>query len=232
MRRVLVALAASVLLASPAVAKEKKQPKQVRELLAMSPEQHAERVATKDDRLEAVATLDTSQSFQYKYGLLRIVWDDIFLRAFVDKASLTTTYQVYFRLHRPVNTWPRLETVNFETTNGLRTEKLRSIGSDVDCSTERLTGSCTFTEVVVFEVEEALLREIAARYVPDTDNAWQMRFKGQSGLDVDISMMPAEVGGLLLAVDNYKGENTSPLEDQEEPAIEVGTNSKTANSNE
>ena len=204
MRRLIIALVIGGLAASPASAQDKKLPKQLRALIAMTPEDHLKKVAIDDDAMEVVATLDTSGSFQEKHGLLRIVWSDIFLRAFIDKTTGTATYQVYFQFKGQPSAWPRLNTANYEKAGGLESASLQQIGSDVSCSGYM---GCTYTEVVVFEVGEDLLRDIASRYKPNDPNAWRIRFKGQSGLDVDEGLVAGEVAGLLMAVDAYRTEN-------------------------
>lgn len=197
---------AGLLAASPSVAKDKKMPKQLRQLVAMTPEDHLRQVSVDDDNMEVVATFDTSKSFQEKRGLLKIVWNDIFLRGFVDKQSGKTQYQVYFQFRGASRGWPRLNTANYQTAEGLKSAELRQIGSDVDCTASRYVG-CTYTEVVTFPVEEELLRAIADEYAPDQAVAWKIRFKGQSGIDVDEGLMAAEISGLLTAVDRYRAQN-------------------------
>lgn len=186
-------------------AEQKKLPKQVRALLAMTPSDHQAKVTLEDDDMEMTANLHTLNSFQEKHGLLGIVWNDIFLRAFVDKKTGETSYQVYFTYRGNAQTWPRLNQVNYEGPSGLQNANLDRIASDVDCTGSRYIG-CTYTEVVGFDAPEPFLREIASKYQTDqlSGGAWKMRFKGQSGLDVDEVLLSAEVSGLLMAVDQYK----------------------------
>ncbi len=104
---------------------------------------------------------------------------------------------------------------------------MRQIGSDVSCSGYL---GCTYTEIVIFEVEEDLLRTIAARYQPNEPVAWRIRYKGQSGLDVDEGLVAGEVAGLLMAVDAYRAEHglgdattseSAAMDDEEPPVIDL-----------
>lgn len=137
-------------------------------------------------------------------SLLGVVWNDIFLRAFVDKKSGAATYQVYFRFRGTAGSWPQFDTVNYEATGGPRSVALERLGNDVDCSSSRLLGQCTYTEVVAFSIDEAFARQIAQLYRKGAAAAWRMRFKGRSGMNVDEGIVPAEMAGLLLRVDQYR----------------------------
>lgn len=205
MRGILVGSVAALALASSGgiAAKEKKVPKQVRELLAMSPADHAARVTVSDDSMETVAKLHTQESFQEKRGLLGIVWNDVFLRAFVDKTTGRTSYQVYFTFRGVQSSWPRLASANYEGPEGLKSTDLDRLASDVDCAGSNLYGGCTYMEAVAFEVDEDLLRTIADRHGTG-DAVWRIRFKGQSGINIDEGLVPAEVAGLLARVDQYR----------------------------
>ncbi|MFI8667131.1 hypothetical protein ACIGGE_11905 [Qipengyuania sp. NPDC077410] len=208
-----------------ASAKQKKLPKQVRAVLAMTPEDHQAKVTLEDDDMEMTAKLHTLQSYQEKHGLLGIVWSDIFLRAFVDKKTGHTDYQVYFTFRGTSETWPRLNQVNYDSPSGLQNSNLDRIASDVDCTASRYTG-CTFTEVVAFDAPEDLLWEVAKRYRADQSPpaAWRFRFKGQSGKNVDEGLLAAEISGLLMAVAQYKAQRgIGPVaSDESEPTSEVG----------
>jgi hypothetical protein len=55
-----------------------------------------------------------------------------------------------------------------------------------------------------FEVDEPTLRSIASQYVAGRSPYWRFRFRGRAGIDWNDRMMPAEVAGLLGAVDAYR----------------------------
>lgn len=68
---------------------------QIQTALSLTKEHFKNTTTVKDDPLDTVATITTVNGFQEKRGLLGIVWDDNFLRAFIDKKSGKTSFQVY-----------------------------------------------------------------------------------------------------------------------------------------
>jgi len=64
-------------------------------LLSLTMEHFRDTATVKDDALGTVATISTQNGYQEKRGLLRIVWNDTFLRGFIDKATGRRTFQVY-----------------------------------------------------------------------------------------------------------------------------------------
>ena len=156
--------------------------------------------------LEVVATLTTEPGFQWKQGLLKMVNADVFIRAFIDKSSGQTKFQVYYFVRYASSSWAMLERVNYEAIDGLKSDELTVISRDVE-SCSSIVG-CIHSETVAFNVSENILRVVADRYVPgstiENSNEWKFRLKGKSGDDVDMGIVPAEVKGLLMAVDAYK----------------------------
>lgn len=154
--------------------------------------------------MELVATINTSLGLQDKKGLLKIVWDDNFLRAFIDKRTGIVKYQLYQRIVYTGPSWRFYDTVNFDTPEGLKSSKLTEIARDVDCSGSRYVG-CTYFETVGFDVDQTTLETLAAAYQPNVPAGWRFRFKSRAGVDWDDGMLPAEAAGMLQAVAAYKG---------------------------
>jgi aryl carrier-like protein len=203
MRFIAAIVISSALLASGvAHADDKKIPKQIQQLLEMTPEQFESSADLKDDSLETVAVITTLNGWQKKDGLLKIVNDDQFFRAFIDKKSGRTTFQVYQVVHYMDSGWAFFEIVNYETPTGPQSVQLDVINRDVGgCS--RYLG-CSYVETVGFNVDEALLRKIASLYAPGKLAAWKYRIKAKSGAQRDEGFVAAEVAGLLRAVDKYR----------------------------
>ncbi len=173
-------------------------------MLAMTPQDFERSATVKDDGLELVATITTEPGYQERHGLLRLVWSDNFLRAFVNKTSGAVTYQLYQRIVYQGRLYKYFWTVNYETPSGPRAVETLNLGRTAQCSRSQLYGGCTRTENLAVPIDEPLLRTIAARYVPGVDAGWHFRFKAQTGDDYDGVMAPAEVAGLLAAVADYK----------------------------
>jgi hypothetical protein len=71
-------------------------------------------------------------------------------------------------------------------------------------------GGCREREAFNFEVDEKLLRTIAAAYVPGEAKAWQFKYHCITGEDWQDRILGAEVAGFLMAVDEYKKEHNFP----------------------
>lgn len=188
--------------------KPKKLPKQIQQLIAMTPEQFEQTATLKDDDLETAAVITTINGWQQKDGLLRLVNNDNFFRAFIHKKTGKTTFQVYHAVRYMQSGWAFFEIVNYETPDGPKSATLTVLGRDVaSCSTYL---GCTYFEQVAFEIDEALLRDVAKRYQPGQVAAWRYRLKAKSGAERDEGFVAAEVAGLLRAVDKYRAAKGLP----------------------
>jgi hypothetical protein len=174
--------------------------KELAAALALTPEHFAETAEIKDDDLETVATISTLPGYQRKRGLMKVLWDDNFLRAFIDKSTGKTTFQVY-QIIPYSGRFRRYQTVNFETPAGPRSIPATTIDQSVDgCSRY----GCSYTEHVGFDVDEDVLRAAAAAYRPGVAAAWRFKFKAQSGDEWQDGILGAEIVGLLTVVDAYR----------------------------
>lgn len=198
----LVALA--IVSPSAAAEKPKKIPKQMQKLLAMTPDEFAACADLSDDSLDIIAKITTAPCFKETRGLLKIVWNDNFLRAHIDKKTGKATYQLYQYIGYEGD-WRFYQTVNYETPNGPRSERVDQISRDVvGCSGARYGAGCTLSEHVAFSVDEDLLRTIAARWQPGAQSVWRFKFGAKAFQDWQDGLSSAEVAGLLLAVDRYR----------------------------
>ena len=179
-------------------------PPPARQMLALTPQDFERTASVKDDALEVLATITTEPGYQERHGLLRIVWSDNFLRAFVDKTSGAVTYQLYQRIVYGGRLYKYFRIANYETPAGPKSVETLDLGRTEDCSRSRLYGGCTRIETVAVPLDAALLAAIAADYAPGTEAAWHFRFKAQSGDDFDGAMAPAEAAGLLAKVADYR----------------------------
>jgi len=166
--------------------------------------EHFKNTATiKDDSLDTTAVITTLNGFQEKRGLLGIVWDDNFLRAFINKKTGKFSIQLYQVISYQGSGWNFYQSVNYETPNGPEARQVSSINRDVDCSNARY-GGCKYTEHIGFEVDEKLLRTIAAGYQPGQQVVWKFKFNAKSGKEHNNGMLPAEIAGFFEAVDEYR----------------------------
>jgi len=172
--------------------------------LSLSKEHFRNTATIKDDSLELQAMIHTRNGFQDKKGLLGIVWDDNFLRAFIDKKTGATLYQVYNIVYYKRD-WRFYNRVNYETQAGPVAQDLDELDRDVDCTGSKY-GGCTFYEHVAFSVPESLLRTIAEKYEETRGMkvGWKYRLKSKAGKDYNDGFLASEIAGLLEAVDLYK----------------------------
>ena len=204
----LIVLLASALVGCATTSREA----QIETALSLTKEHFRSTAAVKDDSLDTVATITTVNGFQEKRGLLGIVWDDNFLRAFIDKKTGRTTIQLYQIIYYQGSGWNFYQTVNFETPAGPQSKPVTVIKRDVDCTGSRYSG-CTYVEHVGFDVDEDLLRTIAGSYQPGQRDGWKFKFVAKSGREYNDGMLPAEVAGFLEAIDSYRAaKGLSPSE--------------------
>lgn len=197
MRLLITALVAAFLLSACKTTEQ-----QINEVISLDKEHFKRTVSVKDDSLETVAILSTVEGFKHKKGLLGIVWDDNFLRASIDKKTGATSFYVYNTLYYRGSGWHHYSTVNYETLDGVKTARLDRIGTDVDCSGSRYQG-CTYNEHVGFTIDREILETVAALYKPGEKKALKYRLKGRTTEDYTDALLPAEIAGLLEAVDEY-----------------------------
>ena len=192
---VLSSIVLMVVLASlPAEAKKSVDPP------SLTPEHFASTALVKDDPLDTHATITTINGYQDKRGLLKIVWNDNFLRAIIDKKTGKAALQLYQVIDYTQSGWNFYESANFETPDGPQSKPVVSINRDVDC----YRGGCSYTEHVGLDLDESLLRQLAAKYTAGQPSVWNFKFNAKSGQEYRASLQLAEIVGFLAAVDSYR----------------------------
>lgn len=163
----------------------------------------------KDDALETVATITTYKGYQQRRGLLGIVSNDNFLRAFINKKTGTKTFQLYQVIQYQSNGWNFFQTVNYETPSGPESKPATIIDRNVDSCSQYV--GCHYTEQVGFDLEEPFLRDLAAKYKADQPEVWRFKFKAKSGADYNDAISIAEVAGFVDMLDMYgRSKNSIP----------------------
>ncbi|MGN6358144.1 MAG: hypothetical protein ACTHLU_11790 [Novosphingobium sp.] len=175
--------------------------KQLKQIRALTPESVASGVKVKDDSLETFATLTTYDAYRSNGGFTDPVRSDNFLRAHIDKRTGVVRYQLYQSVTYNWD-WRHFTTVNFASGAGVQTAELDRISSEVVACAP---GICTYREEVGFTVPAAQLRTVADQYVPGSATFWRFRLKARNGLDWEDRISAAEVAGLLVAVDRFRG---------------------------
>lgn len=204
MKNLAIGAALAFTLAAPSVSEDTtpKISKQMKKLLAMTPDQFARCSKLSDDSLDMIATITTEPCFKDSRGLIKVVWNDNFVRAYVDKKTGTATYQIYQFM--TYDQKPRLyHTAYYETSSGPRSVPVIEISSDIG-SCGGPYGDCTFVEHIAFPVDEPLLRDIARKWQPGVGAGWRFMFSAPPAQDWQDGMSVAEIAGILQAVDKYR----------------------------
>lgn len=180
---------------------DKKRVKDRTRMLKLTAEHFAKSATLKDDDLETIATIDTERGFRTPAGLFDIAGSDIFLRAHITKATGAVTYQAYEASWYTATQFRDYHSANFEAVEGVGTATLTKISARLgECGPHSEAIGCVRIEHSAFTVSETLLRQIAMR---PADKFWRIKFRAQAGSDWEENIAPAEVAGLLAAVDAY-----------------------------
>jgi len=171
---------------------------------------HFSDTITIDDYSNLAAIIfSTVSGFQKKHGPYKVIWDDNFLRGFIDKKTKAKTYQVYNVIYYAGSgssaRWKYFEQVNFTTLSGQKFIPTTIIDKQEDCSALPIYGKCLYSEHVTFTVDSALLRAVASAYTPRTPmkGFWQYELIPKSGDNYKDKFLVAEIVGLLEKMDKY-----------------------------
>jgi hypothetical protein len=174
--------------------------KEVAKLQALTPTSVKASIVIHDDDLETIATFSTANAYSSKGRFTDHVRSDNFLRAFIDKRTGVTRFQVYQEIS--YNYANRdFTTVNFSTPGGPLSAAVDLIGHDIVAC---FGSMCSFKDSIGFNVDESVLRATASQYVPGDSPYWRFRYHGRAGIDWNDRMMPAEAAGLLAVVDAWR----------------------------
>ena len=191
---------AAVMLASPATANTPAVP---RKLASMDAEAFRSAATIDDDDLEFATIISTRDGFRKERRLNGSTSFDSHVEAHVDKRTGETRFEVHQSL-RYRGSQRLYETVHFTDRDGnLVTQPLDHAqrGADTMCPNSDFSGDCSLTMKLAFSVDETQLRAAMTRA-----DGWDLKFKGRAngGDDLRIRIVPAEIEGLILAVDAYR----------------------------
>ena len=180
---------------------------QTQNALTLTPEHFKNTAIVEDDDLEVTAIVSTEKGSKRRQGLLHFVYEDNFLRAFIDKATDEVTYQVYQSIYYEASDWRFYRKANYEAPDGLKTADAKLLKAPIahgfDCP-GHTSSVCTYNEHVGFSVDRELLDSIASTYEPNKSVKWNFKFIPRDGDDFHDGLLVAEVVGFLQAVDWYR----------------------------
>lgn len=176
---------------------------QLAEARTLPADHFAKSVTIKDDALETKAMFSTEKGFAEKRGLMGIVTEDQFLRAFLDKKTGQRTYQVYVVLAYKGDIWREPFQANFGTP--LASAPVKRITRTSDCR-KKHEHSCIRVEHVGFELPAAEFARVAETATPADmkQKMWVFRLKTRDGKDHNGEIPLAEFAGLKAAMDQHK----------------------------
>ncbi len=174
-------------------------------LARITAQQSMQAVSIHDDQLEPHITFSSQPVHAKSLHLPGEVYGDSHVYAELDRASGKVTFRVWNEL---VNSEAHREfrRVHFVAGGQHRAQDLTIARAWTDnCVTDDTSTRCDQRIRVAFDVPEQVLREVAASYRADANAPWRYRLKDAHGRDVTAALAPAEVAGLLAAVDAYRG---------------------------
>lgn len=166
-------------------------------------ENHFKNAVVINEEMGNSVIFSTIRGFQRRQGDQGTVWDDNFLRGFIDKRTGAKLFQVYNVIYYggsgAQNGWKHFTQASYRTAEGVRRlTPTNSIKEHEDCTPLPVYGSCVYNEQVVFKVDEAFLKTVA-----DSQTQWQYQLIPTSGNSYEDSMVAAEVAGLLSRMEDY-----------------------------
>jgi hypothetical protein len=169
------------------------------ELLSLTMEHFRDSATVADDPIGGVTTISTEKGFVEHKGPMRMVWNDEFLKAAIDKKTGQKSFQIYAWIIYS-GSMRSYETASYQGANGSRSVPVTRISKEVaNCA----TGDCTYTERIAFPVDEELLRRLAAGRVPGKPDLWSFNLIPTSGANYAGRLSNAEIAGVLAKADAY-----------------------------
>jgi hypothetical protein len=186
----LAAFAALGLTANIANAKDSK-------LLSLTMEHFRDTATVKDDLAAGTTTITTEKGFVVRTGPMRMVWNDEYLKAVIDRTTGEKSFQVVVMSIYSGNR-RSYETANYQWASGPKSTPVTQIRTQREACA---VGDCVYTDYIAFSVDEEGLRQLAAGYVPGKPSIWAFKITTKPGPDYSGGLSNAEIAGFLAKVD-------------------------------
>ena len=185
-----------------------------KEVLSLDTQHFKNTIIVKEVSSGTVTEFSTLRGYRQK-KYLGIGWLDSFLIGYLDHKTGKRSYHVYQFISYQARGWRLYNRVDYQTLEGTKSKPLTRYHREIlNCSSSR---GCTYEEHVVFDIEEALLRQIA-KLTPEIKGkrnlqgkiaAFIYRLSSKKGHKIKYWLLPAEVVGLLEVMDEYSNPNPS-----------------------
>lgn len=184
-----------------------------RQILNLNTQHFKDTIIIKQDSSGDVTEFSTLKGYRHK-KYLGIGWIDSFLIGYLNNQTGKRYYQVYQFISYQGRGWRLYNRVDYQTPEGVKSKPLISYHRELmNCSSSR---ACTYEEHVVFDIEEALLKQIAER-TPETQgktnakgkvSAFLYKLSSKQGHNITYWLLPSEVAALMEKMDEYTGRAT------------------------
>lgn len=163
-------------------------------MLTLTPEHFKNTATLEDDDLEITAILSTEKGSKQRQGLLHFVYEDNFLRAFIDKETDELSYEVYQSIYYEETDWRFYRKAKYEAPDGLKTADTNllkaPIANGFDCPVQTYS-VLKYNEQVGFSVNREILDSIASTYEPNKGTKWNFKFIPRFGEDFHDGLLVA-----------------------------------------
>jgi hypothetical protein len=166
-----------------------------------------------DDPARGITTISTERGFVESSGPMRMVWHDEFLTAVIDDQTGHESFQIDVSITYS----GARRAYSGADLGGMSGPKALVPTLAKTESANCATGECIYTDHLVISVEEALLRHLAADYVPGKPVLLTYKLMAKGAADYRGELSNAEIAGLLAKVDGYSAAPSTPK--AEAPAV-------------
>jgi PDZ domain len=175
-------------------------------LLSLGMEHFRDTATVADDPAKGLTTISTERGFVQSSGPMGMVWNDEFLKAVIDDKTGRKSFQIevsttYGGARRA---YPGADLGGMGGPNTVVPTLVKT--ETANCA----TGECMYTDHLVIPIEEGLLRQLAAGYVPGKPVLSTYRLIAKGGIGYRGELSNAEIAGLLVKVDGYAAEPPAP----------------------
>jgi hypothetical protein len=166
-------------------------------LLSLTMEHFRDTATVKDDLAAGTTTITTEKGFVVRTGPMKMVWNDEYLKAVIDRTTGEKSLQVVVMSIYSGNR-RSYETANYQWASGPKSTPVTQIRTQREACG---TGECTYTDYIAFSVDEEGLRQLAAGYVPGKPAMWSFKITTKPGPDYSGGLSNAEIAGFLARMD-------------------------------
>jgi hypothetical protein len=166
-------------------------------LLSLTMEHFRDTATAKDDKAEGTTTITTEKGYVVRTGPMKMVWNDEYLKAVIDRNTGQKSFQV---IAMTIYSGNRrfYQTADYQWVGGPKSVPATQIRTQREACA---VGDCVYTELIGFAVDEADLRQIAAGNVPGKPTILTFKITAKPGPDYSGGLSSAEIAGFLAKVD-------------------------------